>query len=173
MISTFQKSRAGRTPTFTCRVCKKLTRETGHDESSVKLCAFCSREAELENSLSDGAITEDEFHAALTELERQYKRRAFAKQTKTTKFTPEVTELAKKEVAELKTLKMLLAKKAASQTPSAKNARRIIRNFLRIAMELAMIEDDADATFDEIEGARDAFAAADATLSTIPGYNER
>ena len=26
---------------YTCRVCGKRTRETGHDESSCQLCAFC------------------------------------------------------------------------------------------------------------------------------------
>lgn len=57
-----------RKPTYICGCCGKRTRETGAGESSCDLCAFCYHEAGLENSLSDGNITQEEFdleHAAL------------------------------------------------------------------------------------------------------------
>jgi len=38
---------------YECRVCGKQTRETGHDESSCQLCAFCYEESGLENHHSD------------------------------------------------------------------------------------------------------------------------
>lgn len=38
---------------YTCRVCGKKTRATGHDEESCQLCAFCYIESGLENSHSD------------------------------------------------------------------------------------------------------------------------
>lgn len=60
--------------TFTCTVCGKRTRETGHDESSLEQCAFCYIEGGLENSLSDGFITQEEFDATMTDLRKQYKR---------------------------------------------------------------------------------------------------
>lgn len=152
MISTFQSSRFNRKPTYTCRICKKTTRETGHDESSVKLCAFCFREAELENSLNDGAIDQAQYDAALIELEREYKRGAFAKTTKTS------------EPVETKPVAKPTKKLAPSQTPSAKNARRIIRKYLRTAIEFTMDENVTDVALIE------AMAAAEEALSTIPGY---
>ena len=39
---------------YACRGCDKKTRETGHDESSVQLCARCYLIACDENSISDG-----------------------------------------------------------------------------------------------------------------------
>lgn len=71
--SKFQVS-AGRTPTYKCGVCGKLTRETGHDESSVELCAFCYEEAGLENALSDGVMTQTEFDKELEMLKKKYGR---------------------------------------------------------------------------------------------------
>lgn len=82
MISRFESSRFDRKPVYTCRICKKQTRDTGHDERSLELCAFCMQEAELENALNDGGIDESQFDAALVKLQQQYKRGAFAKTTK-------------------------------------------------------------------------------------------
>tara|TARA_R110002051_G_C8706951_1_gene495154 strand:- start:992 stop:1159 length:168 start_codon:yes stop_codon:yes gene_type:complete len=50
MVKQFQKnvySLEG--SVYTCRICKKRTRETGHDESSVQLCKACLLEAQDEN----------------------------------------------------------------------------------------------------------------------------
>lgn len=45
---------------YTCRICKKLTRETGRDESGCELCANCMLECELENAQNDwGPDSED------------------------------------------------------------------------------------------------------------------
>ena len=60
--------------TYTCEICHKLTRETGHDESFVKQCAFCWQEGGMENSLSDGHITQEEFDTKHAALCKQYNR---------------------------------------------------------------------------------------------------
>lgn len=39
--------------TYICDICGKRTRETGHSESGVGLCAKCLEECELENEHSD------------------------------------------------------------------------------------------------------------------------
>lgn len=52
----------------------KRTRETGGDESSVELCAFCNECALTENSYYDGNCTWDEYLAAIEELKKRYKR---------------------------------------------------------------------------------------------------
>jgi hypothetical protein len=169
MIKTFQSSRFDRTPVYTCRSCKKQTRETGHDESTVQLCAFCFREAELTNSLSDGAITEEQFDEAFIELEREYKRGAFAK-TQTTFSAPENDDTLKStRVAKTATKKS----SAPSQAPNAKNARRIIRNYLRIATEVVAAFNDRESyTDEEIDILISAMDVADAALSTLPGYHK-
>ena len=38
---------------YTCRACLKETRETGHEESEVELCAKCLWENYAENARSD------------------------------------------------------------------------------------------------------------------------
>jgi hypothetical protein len=60
--------------TYICGLCSKRTRDTGRDEASVDLCAFCYQEAGLENSLSDGNITEAQFNVRIAALKKQYKR---------------------------------------------------------------------------------------------------
>ncbi len=40
--------------TYTCRICKKRTRETGQCESNVELCAACYDYAGWENAHNDG-----------------------------------------------------------------------------------------------------------------------
>jgi hypothetical protein len=44
---------------YTCRICGKKTRETGEDESSVKLCASCYGMAGQENTHSDNGHAGD------------------------------------------------------------------------------------------------------------------
>ncbi len=46
---------------YTCSNCGKKTRETGHSESYVDLCATCYERGGDDNSVADGAITEAEF----------------------------------------------------------------------------------------------------------------
>lgn len=60
--------------TFRCRVCGKMTRETGQGEASVEMCAFDLRLSEAENSLQDGVLTPEEFDAFEADLRKQYHR---------------------------------------------------------------------------------------------------
>ena len=60
--------------TYTCESCKKVTRETGYTESDINLCAYCAREAWLENDVQDGRISDDEFEQKLAALEVEYGR---------------------------------------------------------------------------------------------------
>ena len=53
---------------FTCDACGKLTRETGHDEASLKLCKRCLFEAYVENTRSDYGVDSEEHRAALADL---------------------------------------------------------------------------------------------------------
>jgi hypothetical protein len=59
---------------YKCGCCGKMTRETGEDESSCQLCAYCYIEAGWENSLSDGNCTQEEFDTAIANLKIRYKR---------------------------------------------------------------------------------------------------
>jgi len=47
--------------TYKCGDCGKMTRETGEGESQCNMCRRCYMIAGLENSLSDGAITQEQF----------------------------------------------------------------------------------------------------------------
>lgn len=73
-VKRFRRQMLGGSPTYTCRMCGKQTRETGHDESSVELCAFCYQCAGMENTYYDQGITWDEYLEAIAQLEKQYKR---------------------------------------------------------------------------------------------------
>ncbi len=53
-VARFRRSVFGQKPTYTCGMCKKLTRETGDGESSCDLCAACYRAAGIENEHFDG-----------------------------------------------------------------------------------------------------------------------
>jgi len=46
---------------YRCGRCGKRTRETGHGEAHFEMCYSCLMLSELENSLSDGAITQEQF----------------------------------------------------------------------------------------------------------------
>lgn len=59
---------------YECRCCGKKTRETGSDESSVELCAYCYHEAGWENMLADGNCTQAEFDKGIADLRKQYNR---------------------------------------------------------------------------------------------------
>ena len=58
---------------FTCQACGKRTRSTNLDHADYEMCEFCFEEALLENSLSDGSITEQDFNIRLKELKQQFK----------------------------------------------------------------------------------------------------
>jgi hypothetical protein len=49
---------------YTCCACLKETRETGHDESEVELCAKCLLENYVENARSDHGEGSPEHMAA-------------------------------------------------------------------------------------------------------------
>lgn len=53
---------------FTCRACGKKTRETGSSNGNVELCEYCFEEGGLENDLSDGNITQEEFDKRIAAL---------------------------------------------------------------------------------------------------------
>jgi hypothetical protein len=57
---------------YTCLDCGKKTRATGEDEETCDLCAYCYHKAGLENGLSDGHITQEEFDIQLAELKKRY-----------------------------------------------------------------------------------------------------
>lgn len=52
-VARFTASR--QTPTYQCHACKKLTRETGLEESGLDLCRACLTHAYAENAHSDYA----------------------------------------------------------------------------------------------------------------------
>lgn len=55
--------------TFTCRCCKRLTRDTG-GEGGVELCAQCYELAGLENELSDYGVSKDLVQSAVVYFEQ-------------------------------------------------------------------------------------------------------
>lgn len=57
-----------------CAVCGKSTVNSGRDATGLGLCDYCYDEAGLENALSDGQMTQDEFDAAITQLKADHKR---------------------------------------------------------------------------------------------------
>ena len=72
--SHFQSSRGGilEKPIYICRDCGRRTRETGHDESGVELCAFCFLGAVQENYLLNNECTQAEYDAEMTKLHARY-----------------------------------------------------------------------------------------------------
>lgn len=59
---------------YNCRICSKLTRETGYDESSVELCALCYWTAVVENAESDHGKDSYQYKMYAMELENVRKR---------------------------------------------------------------------------------------------------
>lgn len=52
--------------TYTCRTCRRLTRQVGHgDCENVNLCADCYELSGIENSIYDGCDIEDHASAIL------------------------------------------------------------------------------------------------------------
>jgi hypothetical protein len=76
---TASRGMFGKGATYKCVACGKMTRETGNDESSLSLCAYCLEESYLENELSDEVIEQPEFEARLDKLQKEYKRGKYAK----------------------------------------------------------------------------------------------
>lgn len=73
----FQSGRGGwkgTAPVYKCGRCGKMTRETGEDESSLELCAYCLLYSYAENSLADGVTTKAEFAATVATLNKKYSR---------------------------------------------------------------------------------------------------
>lgn len=52
MTRTFQRNRHGQS-TYVCKVCDKVTRETGDGEQGVQMCRSCFHIASQENSHAD------------------------------------------------------------------------------------------------------------------------
>lgn len=86
--------------TYVCRCCKRNTRETGEGESDTQLCAYCFLESGIENALSDGAMSQEEFDKDIDELQKQYKRGKYAPVSGPTEA--EIKEGVDKLVKELK-----------------------------------------------------------------------
>jgi len=49
----FQKQFRGSSPVFTCRICRRRTRDTG-DNGGVELCPECNEHSMIENGINDG-----------------------------------------------------------------------------------------------------------------------
>ena len=64
---------------YVCRICKNKTRETGSDESSVELCAYCNEQALLENEYYDGHITYEKYRERYVRINNEYKRMDYVK----------------------------------------------------------------------------------------------
>jgi hypothetical protein len=54
---------------YTCISCRKLTRDTGNGEGSLRLCADCLKEAERENHHSDNGHEGDPATCQLCDME--------------------------------------------------------------------------------------------------------
>jgi len=54
----FRSTRNG--STYICENCGKRTRESGNDESSLKMCLACSLEGEIQNMMSDYGFTDEQ-----------------------------------------------------------------------------------------------------------------
>ena len=61
MNKTRNNARFDRNGCYTCRCCKKQTRETGRDESSIRMCACCFEKSACQNSVSDNGPAGDAF----------------------------------------------------------------------------------------------------------------
>lgn len=70
---TFRRNFTGRS-TYKCNACGKLTRETGLGEEGCGLCAYCFETGGLENMLSDGHITQEQYDEQLADFNKQYGR---------------------------------------------------------------------------------------------------
>jgi hypothetical protein len=64
----------GTAPVYKCGRCGKMTRETGEDESSLELCAYCLLISYAENGFNDGVLTKKQYDAEITRLNKKYKR---------------------------------------------------------------------------------------------------
>ena len=59
---------------YICHICKKRTRSTGRgDNENLGMCADCYDICGLENSLSDGVISQEEFDAQVMTNEKGIK----------------------------------------------------------------------------------------------------
>lgn len=67
-LARFQKQFRGMSPVYTCRMCKKATRDTGNDEAGVELCYRCLKVAEAENAGSDYGQDSAEHKRALAAI---------------------------------------------------------------------------------------------------------
>lgn len=61
------------TAAYNCGCCGKLTRDTGRGEGSMvpAYCAYCYLSGGLENSLSDGCITQAEYDQKIADLKKE------------------------------------------------------------------------------------------------------
>ncbi len=50
---------------ITCRICGKLTRDTGHDEADLELCRKCIADCHVENAEADYGTDSPEHKRAL------------------------------------------------------------------------------------------------------------
>lgn len=63
---------------YTCTSCGKRTRETGKGEGDLGLCAYCYLSAEIDNGMSDGHYTREEYTRHQEDLMNQYNRHSEA-----------------------------------------------------------------------------------------------
>ena len=56
-----RNARFGRNGCYACRACGKQTRETGRDESSIRMCACCFEKTSCQNHVADNGPDGDNF----------------------------------------------------------------------------------------------------------------
>jgi hypothetical protein len=54
---------------FTCEICQKLTRDTGHDEAVFRLCKKCLFRQYVDNAASDYGTDSPQYKQYLEEYE--------------------------------------------------------------------------------------------------------
>ena len=59
---------------YTCYVCEKVTRDTGHDEGQLGLCYLCLLDAYVENTESDYGKDSQEHKDAIADHAAQAKK---------------------------------------------------------------------------------------------------
>ena len=68
-INRFKRGAFGRSGgTHVCRMCKKTTRDTGHDEAALELCKRCLFTCYVENAESDYGKDSPEHKEAIERL---------------------------------------------------------------------------------------------------------
>lgn len=69
-------NRFGKNNTYTCEICSKQTRETGHGEESLNLCKSCLYQCYMENAEADYGKDSPQYREALANFEEHRDKQA-------------------------------------------------------------------------------------------------